>query len=293
MASANYEVLELQDKITALENKVDYYKNKCYNQNEIIQNLHKVVEELSKKNSKIVDAHTQTDSQNNVTPKKKNSVVNPDETEVLVGTKDKADKRGLTIESEEEGATKSRISNGQRCKVLVVGDSHSRHYGRILSMNLDDCSVTGIVKPNAKLDEITVNMQNDIRKFGKHDFMVVMGGSNNIGDCYSSENIHKVVSDFGKIMDSTKHTNVIISTIPFRCRNREFNRVIEHINYSIYEMATKHDHVYVLCVNNLITVEDYSADGLHLKYSCKKTISEQIKEIMTWMNQHNNEYFLD
>lgn len=48
--------------------------------------------------------------------------------------------------------------------------------------------------------------------------------------------------------------------------------LIEHINHKIYNLADQYEHVDIFYVNNVVIVQNYTADGLHLKYHAKKNI---------------------
>ncbi|KAK9680046.1 hypothetical protein QE152_g39467 [Popillia japonica] len=133
-------------------------------------------------------------------------------------------------------------------------------------------TVLGIVKPGAGIDILAQSLQDEVKNLGKTDTVIVMAGSNNMSNCYDSDEIHKVVDHFRFIMDHTRHTNAIINTIPFTCFDTGINKIIEHINYKIFNLSKQYDHVNVLCINNIIYLEDYIRDGFHLKTKAKKLV---------------------
>ncbi|KAI4470028.1 hypothetical protein MML48_1g03798 [Holotrichia oblita] len=87
-------------------------------------------------------------------------------------------------------------------KVRVVGDSHCRSYSELLKQNMKkDVNFMGMLRPGAKLNSIVKDVQREASHMGKEDFIVVMGGGNDIEDCWSSENITHVMAHFREMIE--------------------------------------------------------------------------------------------
>ncbi|KAK9728884.1 hypothetical protein QE152_g17024 [Popillia japonica] len=114
--------------------------------------------------------------------------------------------------------------NKESCKILILGDSQCRHYSKLLRDPLDDnFELFGMIKPNAKVGTLAQNIENECRELAQNDYVIFMGGTNDMDDCYNSENIAQVTNSFKKLIEATKNTNLIVSTIPFRRYNKEIN----------------------------------------------------------------------
>ena len=116
--------------------------------------------------------------------------------------------------------------------VSFYADSHGRGCASVLVNRLDKVCVTGIVKPNATISEVTRNVIQDCSKATKSDFVVIIGGTNDV----SRNQSHEVIHTLNVILPYLQHTNAIVCNVPHRyglsngsCVNEE----IENINISI------------------------------------------------------------
>ncbi|KAK9702241.1 hypothetical protein QE152_g30082 [Popillia japonica] len=184
-------------------------------------------------------------------------------------------------QSDRRSSENFKLYKQHRRNILLLSNSHERHLSKLLA-NVRDTGavVTGIVKPNASINGVIDNLRSEIEIFGKSDYVIVLGGSNDIDDCCDSFKISQTVESFCKIMDTTKNTNLILFTIPFRCDDGKTDKIIEHINYKIYNSARAHSHVEVFCVNNLLSTNYYTRDDIHFRVSVKKRICNYLSDIV-------------
>lgn len=113
---------------------------------------------------------------------------------------------------------------------------------------------------------------------GVSDFLFVQVGTNDVDECFDSDAIANVVRGYTEIMEKSRHTNTIISTIPFRYKMTCFNGVIAHINERLYNIAQTYTHVNVFTINNILYPRFYSSDGLHLNNFGKGIVCDYLKQ---------------
>lgn len=316
LASAEFRIAELTDEMTDVSNRLKYTNSKLKSKQLIIDDLTNTIKQLTEKMSNpktYLNSSTQTiaDCRNQSIQTETCNFVDIN----LVNT-DTYSKGSRTLEKTEKSIVCSNDCDTQiesqdqvqiqipnlsqnntekrdcRRKVMVLGDSHCRNYSKILRENSnEELDILGITKPNIKLNKIVEDVSKAASYLGKNDFVVVMGGSNNMNECYNSESIADLTKTFRNLFESTKNTNLIVSTIPFRCNNQEINRIIEHINYKMYNIVKNYEHVYLLCINNIITCEDYSIDGVHLRHRAKRVVCEQVLDIIKEWCVNDDENF--
>jgi hypothetical protein len=163
--------------------------------------------------------------------------------------------------------------NDRKHKVLILADSHMRGCTNIIADLLGNSySVTGIIKPNARLFAITSSLKSETESLTQKDFVIICGDANDVAKNETTLGLRSLV----KFMEST---NVIIMEVPHRydllstsCVNIKvdsFNRKLKKIlnrykNLSIVNMA--HNRYF------------FTLHGFHLNALGKKWISSELAD---------------
>lgn len=199
LATANYTINDLTEKVEDKDKLIEWYGRRNANQAEIISNLEKTIEQLTEKVKKTATSvYTQTNeknltsthSQTDVVPLKSvqvepslalNRIIKPDATHIPRINRprgnDRVEEQPLKLSSQQNtGETVNHRRN-----VLILSDSHGRHYSKLLANDLGaDFETLGIVKPNATIDGIIADLEQKIKYFSKNDYLIVMAGANAI-----------------------------------------------------------------------------------------------------------------
>lgn len=169
-------------------------------------------------------------------------------------------------------------TTGNKHKVIILGDSHGRGCASELNTQLDKSfDVIGFVKPGAPIEEILKTRTNDVMKLTKDDFLVILGGANDVAKNESKNIIHEL----NKHITTFKETNVIVMSVPHRYDLIESSCVNKEITFSnrkVTKWAKPLTNTTVLDIN--LDKAQYTKHGLHLnakgKYKMAKSISEHI-----------------
>lgn len=183
---------------------------------------------------------------------------------------------------------------GTRQKIFLLCDRHGRDITEQLRRNFSKnvMQIFGKVSSTARIEEMYESLQQIVNCFTKNDYVIVIGGANNITR-NQDVSISEIRKSYVNIMEATKNTNLIIFTIPFRYVNQYLNTIIENLNYDIYNMTQTYSHAKIFCINNLIKRKDYIGAGIYLTYRKKiyigKELSDLINEIKGKYNDRNLE----
>jgi hypothetical protein len=141
--------------------------------------------------------------------------------------------------------------NKMKHKVLLIGDSHAKKCAAELRNNLDSrYETSGMVKPGVKTNSLIVTWKNEIRELTDKDIIVFWGGANNVSTNNTCEGLKNIMN----FIQSNRHTNVILVTVPHRydlpywsCVNSE----IETFNKKLKEIMRPFTHVKIVKVEQL------------------------------------------
>lgn len=204
----------------------------------------------------------------------------------------------LPVEVEENSPTtkviiKSGIASGEKIfnvkqddnkkiKVVVVTDSHGRGLGKILSDNLtNNYEVSVFVKPGANLGVIVNKAIQEAEKMRGGDWLVVMGGSNDIGITPLS----LLSANLKKLLPVSLKCKLIITSIPRRAIKESnewnLNKVIRETNIVMHNAVNDSKNK---CAKNIrfnfldkkIFKEHLDSDGLHLNGQGKTILCDSI-----------------
>lgn len=167
-------------------------------------------------------------------------------------------------------------------EVLVLADSQGRNLAKhIVNMwpSNDNTGVSSIFKPNAPFSEVGKNVKKHTEFFNKNDYLVILGGSNNVIE----RNDKKIIGEVKKLLELTEHTNIIIAGLPYRHHTPSLNNEISYLNMELEQIIKKTQHGSFLAIHDLQR-SCYTAHGLHFNNRGKRKIAEMIMNIVLKKN---------
>lgn len=172
---------------------------------------------------------------------------------------------------------KNTVESGRQHKVLILADSHGRKLRDMLSNELrNSYEVISIFHPNATFGQVTADISALVRNFGKRDYVIVIGGSNDLG--------YNKVRDFDKcinhVADCTAHTNLIFTNIPHRHDLEIQDNLHWYLNSKFSQAQKWWRHVKLIDLTRLPR-DNFTKHGLHLNYKGKLKLIKEITAMIT------------
>lgn len=182
-----------------------------------------------------------------------------------------------------------RSQRKKKRKVLILSDSHGKGMANNLDSKLDgDYQVTGFVKPNAGLMEVSKSVVELTADFTSEDCVIIIGGTNDIG---SGNCMSEIDASLDKILPLSKNMNVILTAIPIRYDKQALNNAVCNANDYIYEKV----HTYKNCQrNNINSLSEslnrlcYTKHGLHLNQRGKNLMCDGYAQLIKCFSCSNN-----
>ncbi|XP_039286689.1 uncharacterized protein LOC120351912 [Nilaparvata lugens] len=178
----------------------------------------------------------------------------------------------------------SRTNNIREGRVLLLTSSHRRECSNILDKTLKHrYNIQSFYKPGAPIKAVVESAREQTKDFGKNDFLIVLGGSNNINEP-NLDHLPEVTEKINDVPLSLK-TNVIISTIASRFDRPELNQTISQTNIAIHKtinnQKNKNSKQLGVCfLNERLERENFTNHGLHLNRSGKVIFCKRLAEMI-------------
>lgn len=178
-------------------------------------------------------------------------------------------------------------SSIKKPRLTVASDSQGRGLAAsIAQQNNNNFAVFNSCQPGSPMQPIfeSITSSQDFKMYSKADCVTVIAGTNDISN-YRKSNVHTLIKNLTtyieKQFSAFEHTNLIMSTIPYRYDIREDsieNRLIKEINLAIRNLAYKNPHVTILDMY-LFQRRYHTRHGLHINRSGKKRAARIILEL--------------
>lgn len=165
-------------------------------------------------------------------------------------------------------------------KLKMFADSHGRGVASILTHGKckKDFEIESVVKPNATFGTVVESVLTNCEDFGPNDFVVLMGGAN---DVYRNKT-DEAKTTLGSVLSKLVNTNVILVNVPHRhdlspesCVNKE----VEKANNIYREVCRGKKNVSLInaagCEREL-----HTRHGLHLNGKGKEVLADVITRII-------------
>lgn len=190
----------------------------------------------------------------------------------------------------ENETSKKSTNDGPR--ILVLGDESGRDcvelIKNILSEDKCDYVVSSLFKPNARFEDIILDMKTLCCNYAGFDHVIVFAGSVNVrrGCSVVSEIVEDTLKD-------VTNTNVYILGVPFAGNRRVLNKFAYDINDKLYTIARKFSHVKFVDVNYVLHNENMTSSNIRLNYKLKQLVLGHLIENVlfnTSINYNNLKY---
>lgn len=165
-------------------------------------------------------------------------------------------------------------------KIIIMADSHGRRLGGALQELVGD-RVVAYVKPGASFGAVV----DGIEDVNHEDTLVIVAGTNNINNSTDGTDLLKQME---VLIDGTKHTNVVLASIPYRYDSPWHNINISRINNKLYDLAAHWKHVSILPLHDMPRYY-HTKHGLHFNWLGKKKIAKDIAQLLFKTNVHYSE----
>lgn len=179
-------------------------------------------------------------------------------------------------------------------RILLMADSQGRQLPVHLNNQIDqEVSVFGHIQPGAPIEIIMKSALEEIKlkKYSTNDFVVVIGGTNNIvNNSFKQKQLNKqkMTEFIGSNIKMFNKTNLILATIPYRYDLKEEdqqNKHIKEINTEIRKMVYNLNLVNngsktLLLDLHLLQRRHHTNQGFHINNSGKKWIAKELKQLL-------------
>lgn len=164
-------------------------------------------------------------------------------------------------------------------QINIYSDSHGRGIASsVLDSGINNAKVTGSVKPGSKFKNICSGIKNDCANHSLNDFVVFIGGANDIF-CNEATNFVKKLIFMIQVLH---YTNVIVTSIPLRhdlpswsCVNNEITKT----NKIIKRLVSKFRNASFLDVSDFDR-SSFTRHGLHLNKKGKLELSSRLRYLI-------------
>lgn len=259
LASANAEVVSLNDEIGKLKLQVLNATAKINRQNLIIENLKQTLDSAESK-------PTLKNLSNTSVPAVRTAVGDHNDFELQpdVGS---PSTNGNALDDRD-----SIVNN-----ILLLGDSYGRHIADFLRENLSlNTTVTSIIKPNAKLEDIVCNVKALTTNFTSNDWVLIVGGSNDFPMRTSSR--ADLLEMYRYVCESCKNTKVLFCGVPYRYDVTEFDEDIFLLDELYYDLVSSYDNCKFIDINFYLNRSHYTRHGLHFNIKGKRLLGQRFLE---------------
>lgn len=177
----------------------------------------------------------------------------------------------------------AKSGKDQRNKILILGDSHARGLAEGIGDRLGSkFRVVSIVKPNARFDDVVIDVEKLCSSYNENDYVVIIGGTNN----FNHNRINNIKFNLDKISRMADRTNIVMPGIPLRYDKEGFgvNNLILECNRQLFkeiEYLKKENKKFVNIPKQKFTLKDHTSHGLHLNRHGKMKLSKQIASSIT------------
>lgn len=132
---------------------------------------------------------------------------------------------------EKNDSDKIEKKRNDKRKIIVLADQQGKGTQHQLQYLVGtDFEVTCFWKSGARLNEVLNSMNNEVLKLTKRDFVIIIGGTNDMSPFKVEENLIL-------FFNFAKNTNIIVSEIPFNSALHEHK-----LNYNIKLLCNNYGH---------------------------------------------------
>lgn len=138
------------------------------------------------------------------------------------------------LDSRENENCLNRNDKGKKNQILILSDENDINWQIRKILDLQLYETMSIKKPGALLDQVMENIEILTKNFTFHDFVIIIGGSNDIKN--------KRIPLFRSICNKLKlcsHTNILFASVPYVENKQNSNRLIYKFNTKLNDFLSK------------------------------------------------------
>jgi len=164
-----------------------------------------------------------------------------------------------------------------------MSSSHGRKCSKTLSEKLsENFEVCGVVKPNARLNEVVESVDKLTSDFGDDDCAIVMVGGNDEDDMDFRTGITSGIEKIMKVKDRTK---VIINALPPRFDREDLTEKVKLMNKFMHSEVNRlgkrqNQNVQVNFDMERMERDKFTRHGLHLNNHGKKIFCDRMVKLL-------------
>lgn len=187
---------------------------------------------------------------------------------------------------------KSDTLNKIKSRVLVVADSQGRDLFRYVRNMFpkDDFQIQIIFKPNATFTQVTADIRNLSKTYGKTDYVVIIGGSN---DALVRKLNLLTVKTVSEILTPLNNTNVILFSVPYFEGHKNLAKTVYKINMTLYSgvlTVNKNQSDIIYCdTNTFLDKTCFTSAGIHLNHKGKLRLANQLKNSIKMLENYHQQ----
>ncbi|XP_039299872.1 uncharacterized protein LOC120355496 [Nilaparvata lugens] len=262
---------------------VDYDDLRLENSfNALVQTAKSSLSEVSK--YKDTESRTKNTSSSVDKTEKKDKRVGHDNESIYEVNDPHTIKRQSSSQTKENNEINSHKKSINKNRILVLADSHGRKIWKFIGNKLPNYDVQVFFKPNATMERVIEGVEKQIENFGSSDFLIVMGGTNDIG-AQTSRSVNKFKKVLDILVPMSLKTNLIMTTIPHRFDRPQLNQTIDEINDAIHKhinsSTRKNSKRIRMCfINERLRRANFTRHGLHLNGSGYNILCTRLAELV-------------
>ncbi|KAG8306118.1 hypothetical protein J6590_055092, partial [Homalodisca vitripennis] len=136
-------------------------------------------------------------------------------------------------------------------------------------------NVCSYFRPGARFDQVVEEVGEITKGLTSSDYLLVMAGTNNV----EKSGVKQLMSDVHTLINNTKHTTLLLATLPMRHDRWELDKNITKINVELENTIEVYDDTVKLLPLHLLPPHMFTAHGLHMNRRGKNRVAEMIKNL--------------
>ncbi|KAG8262322.1 hypothetical protein J6590_054753 [Homalodisca vitripennis] len=135
--------------------------------------------------------------------------------------------------------------------------------------------VCSFIRPGAKFGQVTEDVKELTKELSNDDHLLVIAGTNNI----ESTSIEQLLKDIQTLIKNSKHTNLVLATIPMRFDTPNLDLKISTVNVEIENIAKNHPELKLLPLH-IFPRHVFTSHGLHMNKKGKVKTAEMVLKLL-------------
>lgn len=168
----------------------------------------------------------------------------------------------------------SSLKTNNRPKLIIMADSHGKDLVHLIQQKTF-VNVSATVRPGAKFNKVTYDLKQLTKDLKEKDHLFVLAGTNDIERC----GVKQLMSNIQDLIRDSKHTNLLLATIPMRHDLPELDLKISRVNAEIERVALDHQNLKLVPLH-MFPRHYFTTHGLHMNKSGKLKAAEKVARLL-------------